>query len=55
MTLFDALNDVLGVFPAEYEFLLYAGGIVFFILFMHWVFGTVSRILFDYLLGGRKR
>lgn len=54
MTIIDALEEVLGVFPDEYEFLLYAGAILFFVLFMHWIFSTLSRLLLDYVLG-RKR
>lgn len=54
MSLMDAIQDVLGAFPPEYEFLLYASAIVFFVLFMYWLFGTISRLLLDYVLG-RKR
>lgn len=55
MNIIDALVNVLGEFPAEYEFLLYAAAIIFFVLFMHWTFGLFSRLLLDYLLGGGKR
>jgi len=51
MTLIEAITDVLGVFPPEYEFLLYAASIVFFVIFMYWLFGTISRVLLDYILG----
>lgn len=54
MTIIDALEQVLGDFPSEFEFLLYAAAIVFFVLFMQWVFSTISRFLLDYILG-RKR
>ena len=54
MTIFDALEQVLGDFPSEYEFLLYAAAIIFFVLFMQWIFSTISRLILDYVLG-RKR
>lgn len=54
MTIIDSIEQVLGVFPDEYEFLLYAASIVFFVLFMYWIFSTISRLILDYVLG-RKR
>lgn len=54
MTIIDAIQDVLGVFPPEYDFLLYASSIVFFVLFMQWIFSTISRFILDYWLGRRR-
>lgn len=54
MTIIDALVDVLGQYPDEYVWILYVAAVVVFILFMHWVFVTISRFLFDYVLQRRK-
>lgn len=55
MTVVDALVNVLGIFPEEYEFLLYGGAILFFVLFMEWTFGLISRVLLDYIFHGKGK
>lgn len=54
MTVIDAIIDVIGVTADGYEWIIYAGAIVFFVLFMDWTFNLISVIIF-HLLSGRKK
>lgn len=46
MSIVDAIQDVLGVSLAGYEWVLYAAAVVFFLLFMDWTFNLISVVIF---------
>lgn len=54
-TIIDALISIVGDFPSEYDFILYAAVIIMLIMFCQWIFGTISRLIFSIVDRPRRR